>query len=63
MRPQGDRCSRWPRGPRFHAARTRPCLVTDYEMPGIDGVALCQMVRGWPAFAGLPIVLLSAAGA
>ncbi|MCP3727731.1 response regulator [Paraburkholderia sp. CNPSo 3272] len=37
------------------------CLITDYEMPGIDGVALCQMVRASPAFAGLPIVLLSAA--
>ncbi|MCX5539395.1 response regulator [Paraburkholderia sp. CNPSo 3076] len=37
------------------------CLITDYQMPDIDGIKLCQMVRAHPVFAQLPIVLLSAA--
>ncbi|TDG03247.1 response regulator [Paraburkholderia guartelaensis] len=37
------------------------CLITDYQMPDVDGIRLCQMVRAWPVFSGLPIVLLSAA--
>ncbi|MCX5545381.1 response regulator [Paraburkholderia sp. CNPSo 3076] len=37
------------------------CLITDYQMPDIDGIKLCQMVRASPTIAGLPVVLLSAA--
>jgi CheY-like chemotaxis protein len=37
------------------------CLITDYEMPGQDGVQLCRAVRTQPAFAALPIVMMSAA--
>ncbi|POR45794.1 response regulator receiver domain-containing protein [Paraburkholderia eburnea] len=37
------------------------CLVTDYEMPGLDGAQLCDLVRAQPAFAALPVVMLSAA--
>lgn len=36
-------------------------MITDYEMPGIDGVELCRLVHEQPAHSGLPIVLLSAA--
>ncbi|EEF26900.1 sensor histidine kinase, putative, partial [Ricinus communis] len=36
-------------------------LITDYEMPGIDGTQLCRMVRAQPAHVDLPIVMLSAA--
>ncbi|AUT64086.1 response regulator [Paraburkholderia terrae] len=36
-------------------------MITDYEMPGIDGAELCRLVHEQPAHAGLPIVLLSAA--
>lgn len=35
-------------------------LVTDYEMPGIDGAQLSVWARAQPAHAELPIVLLSA---
>lgn len=37
------------------------CLVTDFEMPSLDGAQLCGMVRAQPAFAALPVVMLSAA--
>jgi CheY-like chemotaxis protein len=36
-------------------------IVTDWEMPGMDGKELCRRVRSQPAFAQLPIVMLSAA--
>jgi CheY-like chemotaxis protein len=37
------------------------CLVTDFEMPGLDGAQLCRMVRALPAFSALPVVMLSGA--
>ena len=36
-------------------------MITDYEMPGIDGAELCRLVHEQPAHCGLPIVLLWAA--
>jgi CheY-like chemotaxis protein len=36
-------------------------IVTDLEMPEMDGAELCRQVRCQPAFAQLPIVVLSAA--
>jgi CheY-like chemotaxis protein len=36
-------------------------MITDYQMPGIDGVQLCEMTRSQPAHSSLPIVLQSAA--
>jgi CheY-like chemotaxis protein len=35
-------------------------IVTDWQMPGMDGSELCRRVRSQPALAELPIVLLSA---
>jgi CheY-like chemotaxis protein len=35
-------------------------IVTDWQMPGMDGIELCRRVRCQPALADLPIVLLSA---
>lgn len=35
---------------RRHAVQ---CLVTDLEMPQVNGVRLCQMIRSQPAFADL----------
>jgi CheY-like chemotaxis protein len=35
-------------------------IVTDFRMPEMNGVELCRRVRCQPAFADLPIILLSA---
>ncbi|HKR44801.1 MAG TPA: response regulator [Paraburkholderia sp.] len=35
-------------------------IVTDWEMPEMDGVELCRRIRCLPALADLPIILLSA---
>lgn len=35
------------------------CLITDVEMPGVDGFALTRQVRAMPAFVHLPIVVVS----
>jgi len=35
------------------------CLVTDVEMPGVDGYALTRHVRAVPALAQLPVVVIS----
>jgi CheY-like chemotaxis protein len=35
-------------------------IVTDWQMPEMDGAELCRRVRCQPAFAHLPIVMLSA---
>jgi chemotaxis protein histidine kinase CheA len=35
------------------------CLVTDVEMPGLDGYALTRHVRAVPALAQLPVVVVS----
>jgi CheY-like chemotaxis protein len=35
-------------------------IVTDFNMPEMDGAEFCRRVRCQPAFANLPIVLLSA---
>ncbi|MFN2452100.1 MAG: response regulator [Candidatus Dormibacteria bacterium] len=36
-------------------------LVTDLMMPRLDGTGLCRAVRADPRFAGLPILVLTAA--
>ncbi|MFM0147626.1 response regulator [Paraburkholderia sp. RL18-085-BIA-A] len=35
-------------------------IVTDWQMPEMDGAELCRRVRCQPAFARMPIVMLSA---
>lgn len=37
-------------------------LITDYQMPRLDGLGLVQRVRGNPATADLPIMMLTAKG-
>ncbi|NER37226.1 MAG: response regulator [Oscillatoria sp. SIO1A7] len=40
---------------------TRPdLLILDVEMPKIDGISLCQIVRNDPRFSGLPTIFLTA---
>jgi CheY-like chemotaxis protein len=41
--------------------RDRPdVIISDLNMPGLDGRALCQSVRADPYLAGIPFVILSA---
>ena len=35
-------------------------VITDWQMPNMDGWALCQQVRILPQYAGVPVILLSA---
>jgi two-component system chemotaxis response regulator CheY len=35
-------------------------VITDYQMPGLDGFQLCQRMRDDPRFAQTPVVLLTA---
>ncbi len=37
-------------------------LITDYQMPVLDGLGLCRRIRQSPGFEQLPIVLLTAKG-
>jgi len=34
-------------------------IITDWQMPGMDGAELCRRVRCQPAFADLPVIMLS----
>jgi CheY-like chemotaxis protein len=45
---------------RLRSRRVR-VLVTDWVMPGMDGLELLQELRGDPALAGTPVVFLCAA--
>ena len=36
-------------------------IVTDWMMPDVDGVELCRRLKGEPATADIPVVMLSAA--
>jgi CheY-like chemotaxis protein len=37
-------------------------LVTDYQMPEMDGHELCRRIRAEPRFASLPVILLTGKG-
>lgn len=38
------------------------CVVTDYQMPRMNGEEVCCWIRTQPALADLPVILLSAKG-
>ncbi len=43
--------------------RELPCLlITDYQMPRLDGIELCRRVRSHEATANLPVIMLTAKG-
>jgi len=45
------------------ARRIKPDLVLlDVHMPRLDGLEVCRLLRGEPAFARTPIIMLTAAG-
>ncbi len=45
-------------------AAVRPQLVlSDVMMPGLDGRAFCRALQADPRYRGIPVVLMSAAGA
>jgi CheY-like chemotaxis protein len=35
-------------------------IITDWQMPEMDGAELCRRVRSQPSFADLPVIMLSA---
>lgn len=37
-------------------------FVSDFEMPGLDGLALCRVLRGLSAYTALPIVMFTGVG-
>ncbi|AUT66333.1 response regulator [Paraburkholderia terrae] len=41
------------------AARRPDLLLTDWDMPVIDGIELCRIFRNDPALASVPIILAS----
>ena len=42
------------------AARPPALVVTDYTMPGQDGLAVCRAVRSTPGLDEIPLILLTA---
>ena len=45
---------------RLHKSQHVDLLITDVQMPGMDGFALLMQVRKDPYLAGLPLILISA---
>jgi DNA-binding response OmpR family regulator len=37
-------------------------LVSDFQMPGLDGLTLCRLLRGLGAYIALPIVMFTGIG-
>ncbi len=46
----------------FIAQQTPDMLITDYQMPRLDGFGLVKKVRGNPATADMPVFMLTAKG-
>ena len=45
------------------ACRHRPDLVvSDYQMPVLDGLEFCQQLKANPETAGIPVIMLTARG-
>jgi len=42
------------------AKRTPDAIVTDYMMPGMNGVELCRRIRSLPHLKRAPVILMSA---
>lgn len=47
---------------RFLQSESVDLLITDYQMPGLNGAELCSFVRQQPLLKQLPIVMCSAKG-
>jgi two-component system phosphate regulon response regulator PhoB len=61
----GFRCQLAASGPEgLHAARTRrpDLVILDVMLPDLDGLEVCRRLRGDPATAGVPIIMLTAKG-
>jgi len=43
-----------------NATETYECLLLDINMPGMDGIELCGIVRNMPAYRKTPIIMLTA---
>ena len=45
----------------LHLLRTRPVdlVITDYHMPEMDGIGLCQSMQQDPVLAKIPVLLIS----
>ena len=45
----------------LHLLRTRPVdlVITDYPMPEMDGIGLCQSLQQDPVLAKIPVLLIS----
>jgi len=41
-------------------AHTPDFIITDYQMPDVDGFALCEFIRSRPETADVPIIMLTA---
>ena len=41
-------------------ARRPDLVVTDYDMPRLDGLGLCRTIRDTPALASLPVLVVTA---
>ena len=49
----------------LNAAKAHPDLkliVTDYNMPNMDGIAMCKAIREVPAFKDIPMLMLTTEG-
>lgn len=41
------------------AQRLPDLIVTDWNMPGMDGIGLCERLKSYPALAQIPVVMTS----
>lgn len=41
-------------------SHTPDFVITDYQMPDVDGFALCEFIRSRPETANVPIIMLTA---
>ena len=46
---------------RFLETRIPDVILTDFQMPGIDGIELCRAIRAHPSYKDIPVILFTAA--